>query len=200
MATNRISGALEFLREAERLKSTLRSGYTSTGRPESTAEHTWRLCLMALVFADEFETIDLLRLLKLCIVHDLGEALSGDIPAVMQTERFNKSAHERADLHVLTQALDPAKRAEILALWEEYEAAASPEAILAKGLDKLETILQHNQGQNPEDFDYAFNLGYGQKQTSAHPVLARIRAILDKETRARAEVSKGQRLNGERMR
>jgi putative hydrolase of HD superfamily len=191
MVSDRLSGALDFLREAERLKSTLRSGYTSTGRPESTAEHTWRLCLMALVFAEEFEDIDPLRLIKLCIVHDLGEALSGDIPAVLQTEGFDKSARERADLEVLTKALHPTKRAEILALWEEYEAASSPEAVIAKGLDKLETILQHNQGQNPADFDYAFNLGYGRKQTSAHPFLAEIRALLDEETRERAEGSKG---------
>jgi len=191
MSGDRLSGALDFLREAERLKSTLRSGYTSTGRPESTAEHTWRLCLMALVFAEEFGDIDPLRLIKLCIVHDLGEALSGDVPAVLQTEGFDKSARERADLEVLTKALHPTKRAEILALWEEYEAASSPEAVLAKGLDKLETILQHNQGQNPASFDYAFNLDYGRKQTSAHPFLAEIRALLDEETRERAEGSKG---------
>lgn len=189
MSADRILGTLEFLREAERLKSTLRSGYTSEGRSESVAEHSWRLCLMALVFADEFGNIDLLRLIKLCIVHDLGEALSGDIPAVMQTADTNKSVQERADLEVLTQALAPQKRAEIIALWEEYETAASPEAIIAKGLDKLETILQHNQGKNPESFDYAFNLGYGQKQTSAHPFLAAIRAILDEETHARAKGS-----------
>jgi putative hydrolases of HD superfamily len=193
MSLDRIQGALEFLREAERLKSALRSGYTSQGRPESVAEHSWRLCLMALVFADEFNNIDLLRLIKLCIVHDLGEALSGDIPATLQTGGTSKSAQERADLEVLTQALDANKRAEIIALWEEYEMAASPEAILAKGLDKLETILQHNQGKNPEDFDYAFNLGYGQKQTSAHPFLATLRAILDGETQARANASKLQR-------
>ncbi len=192
-AEDRIQGALAFLREAERLKSTLRSGFTSQGRPESTAEHSWRLCLMALVFADEFESIDLLRLIKLCIVHDLGEALSGDIPAIYQTGDMSKSVQERADLEVLTQALDPKKRAEIIGLWEEYETAASPEAVLAKGLDKLETILQHNQGKNPQDFNYAFNLVYGQKQTSAHPFLARLRAILDEETQARANVAKTER-------
>jgi putative hydrolase of HD superfamily len=192
-AEDRIQGALAFLREAERLKSTLRSGFTSQGRPESTAEHSWRLCLMALVFADEFENIDLLRLIKLCIVHDLGEALSGDIPAIYQTGDMSKSVQERADLEVLTQALDPKKRAEIIGLWEEYETAASPEAVLAKGLDKLETILQHNQGKNPQDFNYAFNLVYGQKQTSAHPFLARLRAILDEETQARANVAKTER-------
>jgi putative hydrolase of HD superfamily len=50
----------------------------------------------------------------------------------------------------------------------------------------VETILQHNQGLNPADFDYAFNLTYGLKQTSAHPLIARIRAMLDEETRAHA--------------
>lgn len=186
MSRDRILGALAFLKEAERLKDVLRSGHTSNGRPESVAEHTWRLCLMALVFADDLGDIDVAKLLKLCIVHDLGEALSGDIPAVLQTPGMDKSAQERADLEVLTQSLHPEKRAEILALWEEYETAASPEAVLAKGLDKLETILQHNQGKNPADFDYDFNLAYGQKHTSAHHVLAAIRTILDDETKRRS--------------
>ncbi|MBB4039061.1 putative hydrolase of HD superfamily [Microvirga flocculans] len=186
MQQDRILGALAFLREAERLKDVLRSGHTSSGRRESVAEHTWRLCLMALVFADELGGIDMAKLLKLCIVHDLGEAIGGDIPAVMQDGKTDKTAQERADLIILTQALDPARRAEILGLWEEYEAASSPEAVLAKGLDKLETILQHNQGKNPADFDYAFNLAYGRRQTSAHAFLAQVRDILDEETRARA--------------
>jgi len=186
MPQDRIRGALAFLREAEKLKDTLRSGHTSGGRPESVAEHTWRLCLMVLVFADELDDIDVLKLLKLCVIHDLGEALSGDIPAVAQNVNSNKSAQERSDLETLTQSLDPAKSDEILTLWEEYEAASSPEAVLAKGFDKLETILQHNQGLNPDTFDYGFNLTYGLKQTSAHPFLAEIRALLDEETRVRA--------------
>ncbi|MBA3555463.1 MAG: HD domain-containing protein, partial [Gemmatimonadales bacterium] len=70
--------------------------------------------------------------------------------------------------------------------WEEYEAARTPEAQLAKGLDKLETILQHTQGLNPADFDYRFNLDYGQAYTGSHPVLAALRSRLDRETEARA--------------
>ncbi|NIX76245.1 HD domain-containing protein [Microvirga terricola] len=186
MTAEDMKGALDFLKSAEKLKDTLRSGHTSGGRPESTAEHTWRLCLMVIVFAHELPGIDIAKLLKLCIVHDLGEALSGDIPAIMQSADTNKSEQERADLQVLTQSLPPAQRSEILSLWEEYEAASSPEAVLAKGFDKLETILQHNQGLNPADFDYAFNLTYGLKQTSRHPLIASIRTILDEETRAHA--------------
>lgn len=185
MLKDEIRGALDFLRQAEKLKSVLRSSHTSGGRPESTAEHTWRLCLMAIVFSDKLGAVDVTRLLKICIIHDLGEALTGDIPAVSQTAGANKAVEERIALETLTRALPPTQRDEILSLWEEYENASSPEAVLAKGFDKLETILQHNQGQNPADFDYAFNLTYGVKQTSAHPLLAEIRSIFDDDTRTR---------------
>jgi putative hydrolase of HD superfamily len=75
---------------------------------------------------------------------------------------------------------------EIIALWDEYEAAASSEAQVAKALDKLETLLQHNQGANPPDFDYAFNLEYGRKFTDAVPFAAELRAIIDAETAQKA--------------
>jgi putative hydrolase of HD superfamily len=177
-----LHGCLEFLRGAERLKSTLRSGHTSSGRPESTAEHTWRLCLMAMVFRTEFTALDFTKVLKLCVIHDLGEAISGDIPAVMQHSTPDKSANERADLLTLMQPLPTALQAEFLALWEDYEYATSPEARIVKGLDKLETVLQHNQGKNPPDFDYAFNLGYGQKYMDSHPLLRQVRDVLDADT------------------
>ena len=185
MRDDDIEGALAFLEAAGRLKDTLRSAHTEAGRHESTAEHTWRLCLMALVLKDELGGIDLLRLLKICLVHDLGEAIGGDVPAILQREDDGRAERERADLATLASPLPPALRAEILALWDEYDAAATQEAVLAKGLDKLETILQHNQGKNPEGFDYAFNLEYGRERTDAHPLLQRIRAVLDEGTRAR---------------
>lgn len=185
MDDDSIAGRLAFLRAAEALKHTLRSGHTSNGRPESTAEHSWRLCLLALAFEDGLAGLDLLRVLKLCIVHDLAEAIHGDVPAPMQQDSAAKSAQERHDLALLTAPLDAPLRAHFLALWEEYEAGATPEARAVKAMDKLETILQHNQGANPPDFDYGFNLGYGQRHTAAHPLFARVRALLDEETRAR---------------
>ena len=185
MSPHDLLGCLTFLREAERLKSVQRSAFTSTGKQESTAEHSWRLCLMAMVFAAEFPALDSAKVLKLCVLHDLGEALHGDVPAVQQQHSPDKSATERADLQTLMQTLPAALSAEFMALWEEYENAASPEAQIVKGLDKLETILQHNQGANPPDFDYGFNLGYGQKYMGAHPLLAQIRALLDADTQER---------------
>ncbi|MBW3571753.1 MAG: HD domain-containing protein [Gemmatimonadetes bacterium] len=186
MHPSEIPGVLEFLRSAEKLKHTHRSAWTSQGQPESVAEHTWRLCLMALVLADGFPGVDFARLAKMCIIHDLGEAIGGDIPAIHQVPGQSKAGEERADLLQLLHPLPERLRAEITALWDEYEAAGSPEARLAKALDKLETIMQHNQGSNPPDFDYGFNLDYGKRYTSGHPLIEEIRALLDRDTAARA--------------
>jgi hypothetical protein len=96
------------------------------------------------------------------------------------------SVQERRDLLQLTTPLPSSVRDEIVALWDEYEQAASLEARIAKGLDKLETILQHNQGAMPDDFDFRFNLEYGAKYTNDDPVLRTIRTVLDEETERRA--------------
>lgn len=192
MDETQLTGVLDFLRAAERLKSTVRSGYTSTGEPESVAEHTWRLCLMALVLRPAFPEVDFAKLVKICIIHDLGEAIHGDVPAPEQARRAaagalgGKAEQERRDLLELLGPLPVALRDEIAALWDEYEAAQSPEARIAKGLDKLETIMQHNQGLNPAGFDYRFNLGYGRQHTADIPLIAQVREILDRETEARA--------------
>ncbi|QDL94427.1 HD domain-containing protein (plasmid) [Paroceanicella profunda] len=182
--TTRLGDIITFLQRAERLKDTLRSGHTAAGRPESTAEHSWRLCLLALLLAEDMPGVDRLRLLELCIVHDLGEAVSGDIPATEQRPGLNKAAQERADLEHLAAPLPADLRERLLALQDEYDAAATPEAVLAKGLDKIETVLQHATGANPPDFDYDFNLAYGQARTAAHPLLAALRALADRETEA----------------
>jgi len=177
-----IEQTLTFLKSAERLKTALRSGWTSAGQRESVAEHSWRLCLMALVFAERYPDVDFARLIRIRIIHDLGEALSGDVPAPVQAAGVDKSGKERADLMELLEPLPRHLRQQIVDLWDEYEAAVSPEAKLAKALDKLETIMQHNQGQNPADFDYRFNLEYGRRFTEGDPFLAAVRATLDRET------------------
>lgn len=187
MHPSELAGTLDFLRAAEALKTTRRSGWTSAGEVESVAEHTWRLCLMALVLHREFPDVDFARLAKICIVHDLGEAIGGDVPAPEQAARGGaKAADERRDLLRLVAPLPAGIRHEIVELWDEYEAARTPEARLAKALDKLETILQHTQGANPPGFDYRFNLGYGRQYTGDHPLLAEVRALLDADTERRA--------------
>lgn len=181
-----LTGILSFMRKAENLKNTLRSAHTSNGRCESSAEHSWRLCLFVLVIGKFFEGINTDKLLKLAVVHDLGEAISGDIPAIHQSATPGKSDMERQGMRELCSDLPPDLKTELLALWDEYEDASTPEAQIIKGLDKLETIIQHNQGKNPPDFDYEFNLAYGQEYMGFHSLLTQVREILDKETQAKA--------------
>jgi putative hydrolase of HD superfamily len=192
MRADDIEGVLTFLRAAERLKTVMRSGWTSDGQQESVAEHTWRLCLMAMLLYGHIPGIDLARLLKMCLIHDLGEAIGGDVPAPAQKVGKSKADQERSDLLQLIPPLPPVLRQEIIELWDEYEAAGSPEAKVAKGLDKLETILQHNQGKNPANFDYAFNLEYGLRYTAADPIMSALRQRLDEET-ARLQKKSGRR-------
>ncbi|WGI21749.1 HD domain-containing protein [Amylibacter sp. IMCC11727] len=174
---------LAFLERAEALKDTFRSGFTSGGRSEDTASHTWRLCLWVLVFEDQLAGLDMAKMLKMAVLHDLGEAVSGDIPATEQVG--DKSADERADfIELLGDLPDPDA---FLSLWDEYDGATSDEAKVIKGLDKLETILQHTQGKNPADFDYGFNLGYRREATAGHPLLKMLRAMVDEKTRGRME-------------
>ncbi|MFL5613370.1 MAG: HD family hydrolase [Gemmatimonadaceae bacterium] len=190
-----VDGLLDFLRATEKLKVTRRSAYTSDGEPESVAEHSWRVCVMALALQNELRDVNLGKLLAMCVVHDLGEAIGGDVPAPEQARRLaadptaTKSAAEREDLLTLLAPLPEPVRASIAALWDEYEAAKSPEARVAKALDKLETILQHTQGKNPTDFDYRFNLGYGRAFTADRPVIVRLRELLDRETERLADAA-----------
>ena len=185
MDTKTIQAKLKFIEDAAGLKDVLRSGYTSKGRKESTAEHTWRLCLMVLAFESELKGIDILKLIKLCIIHDLGEVLRGDIPATDVKAHALKASTEREDLSVLLSSTTSELKESCLSLWDEYTAGKTPEAQFAKGLDKLETLLQHTQGKNPETFDYGFNLSYGKSYTDLHPLLTRIRDLVDEKTRAK---------------
>lgn len=186
MTAAELSGLLAFLRHAERLKTVTRTAWTSEGKQESTAEHTWRMALFALSLRPWFPELNFERVLAITLVHDLGEAINGDISAVLQAGAPPKLEQERRDLLTLLAPAPSAVRDALLVLWEEYNAAATPEAKFVKAVDKLETVLQHNQGRNPADFDYAFNLPYGQAYTSYHPLIAQIRAELDADTRARA--------------
>ncbi|SUA92838.1 Uncharacterised protein [Pandoraea pulmonicola] len=190
MARESIEGRLNFLRTCERLKDVLRSGHTSSGRPESTAEHSWRLSLMAMVFMDRLGDVDRAKMLELCVVHDLGEALNGDVPAPEQQGGVDKNDAERQDLLTICESLDAPMRDRIVALWDEYARGATPEARAVKALDKLETMLQHTQGRNPPDFDYAFNLAYGRQYTDATPFLRAVRERIDEATRERGAAAR----------
>lgn len=175
------TGHLAFFRAAAALKDTLRNSWTAAGRRESVAEHSWRLALIALVLEDDLPGLDHKRLIALLLIHDLGEAIRGDIPAPLQ-DGSDRIGAERADVETLLAPLPAATAGRLRALWEEAATLASPEARLAKALDRFETVLQHVEGANPPDFDYAFNLAYGRDHTDAHPLVRALREPVDAET------------------
>ncbi len=82
-----LDGILTFLRSAERLKDTLRSSHTSSGRPESVAEHTWRLCPMAVLLRHEFPAVDFSKLIRICVVHDLERPSPATSPPSIRRRR-----------------------------------------------------------------------------------------------------------------
>jgi len=178
---------VRFLQELELLKNAHRTAWSSTGRPESVAEHSWRMAMFALVLEPEFLEADMARVMRLCLVHDLGEALEGDLSATIPVAREEKLATEKRALLHLVAPLSAPSAHRILALWDEYNSGETVESRIAKAIDKMETIIQHNQGKNPDNFDYSFNLEYGRSLAGWSDVLSEIRQIIDSQTEARQE-------------
>ncbi len=144
---NPIKDFLLFYKKAEKLKSTLRHSWLSeANRQESTAEHSWMLGLLAIVLFDHIKTkVNKEKVLKIVLVHDLAEAITGDIPSHEISKRQdNKKVAEKKALIKITSSLNKKTANEIFSLWEEYGECKTPEARFANSLDKIEALLQHN--------------------------------------------------------
>ena len=170
----------EILAVAERLKCNTRHSWTSTGRRESVAEHSWRLALMALLVADEFPDVNCGRVVRMCLVHDLGEAFTGDIPAF--EKRRQDETHEAA------------LRAEWRSLYAEMEALATPEARLYKALDKLEAVIQHNEADIATwlPLEYDLNIAYGADEVAWNGYLRRLKEAANEISRQKIAAAKEQ--------
>ena len=134
---------LEVLSVAERLKDAIRHCYTSGGRRESVAEHSWRITLMAYLVSDEFPEADLTKLLKMCLIHDLGEAFTGDIPTFDKTD--SDEAKEAAVLDQWVRELPQPFAEEMRTLYREMDERKTLESRIYKALDNLEALIQHNE-------------------------------------------------------
>lgn len=181
-----LDGMLDFLIQAGALKDTLRSGLTDGGRLESTADHSWRLSLWVIALEPYLHGYDVALMLKMAALHDLGEAVTGDVPATKQ--KGDQSARQEAERLAVVTLTAPLKRSladSIQGVTDSYDTGQSKEARLMKGLDKLETMLQHLTAENPATFDYAFNLTYGVAWTRDNPLLVTMRKRIDAMTRAR---------------
>ncbi len=173
---------ITFIEEAEKLKSVVRTAWSSTGRRESTAEHSWRLALLAGVLLDKNDEIDITKVLFMCLIHDIGEIYEGDISAALRPNKEDKYQAEYEAAKKVFSLLPEGQADRMMKIWLEYNENMTPEAKLVKALDKAETIIQHNQGENPLDFDYKFNLEYGKEYFEQGDLLKTLRTLLDEKT------------------
>ena len=134
---------IEFLKITEKLKCNTRHSWTSTGRRESVAEHSFQLMVLAWSVKDEFPDIDMEKVMKMCLFHDFGEAITGDIPSFEKTTKDEK-IEEEAVFKAL-EILPEEQRKELVTLFEEMNDLNTKEAKLYKALDKMEAVIQHNE-------------------------------------------------------
>lgn len=173
---------LDILTVAERLKDATRHCYTSGGRHESVAEHCWMMTLMAFLMKEEFPEADMDKVIRMCIIHDLGEAFTGDIPV------FHKTAADEEKEELLlkdwVRSLPKEKSDEMLALYAEMEARETLEAKLYKVIDGLEAVVQHNFSDISTWLpnEHELNQTYAQDRVGFSGYLSQLREEMRKDT------------------
>ena len=181
---------LEVLHLAEKLKDTTRHCYTSGGRHESVAEHCWRAALMAYLMKDEFPEADMDKVVKMLLIHDLGECFTGDIPVFEKT-----AAHEEAEEKLLMDwvaSLPEPFAGEMGALYREMEAKQTLEAKIYKCIDGFEAVISHNESDigTWQENEYKLNLSYAFDRAAFSPYLTELRQAIKEETVRKIEDAK----------
>lgn len=184
---------LNALTVAERLKDTTRHCYTSGGRHESVAEHSWRLALMAYWVSDEFPELDMNKVIKMCLIHDLGEAFTGDIPTFEKTAQDEQK--ETQLLFLWARSLPEPFGSEMCELYQEMDARKTPEAKLYKALDNLEAVIQHNESDIKTWLpnEYELNLTYANDKVSFSAYLIRLRELIRQNTQEKIAAAQKER-------
>ena len=181
---------INFLNKIEKLKCNTRHSWTSSGRRESVAEHSWRLSVMAMLCADEYPEVDINKVIKMCLIHDFGEAVTGDIPAFVKTET-DEAEEEKAVQSILSMLPDD-YRNELTELFAEMNELKTDEAKLFKALDNLEAVLSHNEADISTWLprEYEENLTYGTQNCEWSQWTKRLREELKKDSERKIEENK----------
>lgn len=173
---------LEALQIAERLKDETRHCYTKNGRHESVAEHSWMMTLMAYFMKDEFPEVDMDKVVRMCIIHDLGECFTGDIPTFHKTK-----AHEENEENLLyswVRTLPENYANEMIALYEEMAERKTIESQIYKAIDGLEALIQHNISDLSTWIpkEYELNKTYADDKVAFSEYLTELREEIRKDT------------------
>ncbi len=173
---------IEFLKITEKLKCNTRHSWTSTGRRESVAEHSFQLMVLAWSVKDEFPDIDMEKVMKMCLFHDFGEAITGDIPSFEKTTKDEK-IEEEAVFKAL-EILPEEQRKELVTLFEEMNDLNTKGAKLYKALDKMEAVIQHNEASLETwlPLEYELQFTYGEKETQEFSYTRELKAYVNKMT------------------
>ncbi len=173
---------LDILHVAERLKDTPRHCTTSKGKTESVAEHSWRIALMAFLLRHEFPDLDIDKVVDMCLIHDLGECFTGDIPTFIKTDSDREV--EDSLLNQWVKTLPKELADDITALYKEMDAQETKEAKLYKSLDKLEALIQHNESpiDTWSENEYELNKTYAFDTVAFSEWLTELRKVVLEDT------------------
>ena len=173
---------LEALQIAERLKDATRHCYTKNGRHESVAEHSWMMTLMAYFMKDEFPEVDMDKVIRMCIIHDLGECFTGDIPTFDKTKVHEEN--EEKLLYSWVRTLPENYANEMIALYEEMAERKTIESKIYKALDGLEALIQHNISDLSTWIpkEYELNKTYADDKVAFSEYLTELREEIRKDT------------------
>jgi len=177
------SELLSILRLAAKLKTTDRHCWTAPDRKESVADHSWRISLMAMLLRPEFPEADMDKVIKMCLIHDIGEAFTGDIPTFWKTSADEEKEDRLFDSWVAT--LPEGTREEWISLLAEMEALQTLEAKIYKSLDKMEAVISHNESDISTwlPLEYDLQLTYGAENVAFSPYMTELKAQIDVWTR-----------------
>lgn len=183
---------LAFLRRIETLKTNPRHAYTAGGVRETVAAHSWRTALLAMLLAPEFPELDMNKVIRMCLIHDLGEAVTGDIPAFEKTDEHR--SQERLALAQLVDTAPAADAAQMHALFAEMDALGTPEARLYKALDRIEAVIQHNESDIATwiPLEYQLQQTYGWENLEEFPAMLALRRQVLADTQEKIQAAGGE--------
>ena len=181
---------MEILHVAEKLKDTPRHCTTSQGRTESVAEHSWRVSLMAFLLRREFPDVDMDRVVDMCLIHDLGECFTGDIPTFVKTDSDRSVEDSLLDQWV--SSLPEEVASDLKSLYAEMDAQETKEAKIYKAMDKLEALIQHNESplSTWSENEYELNKTYAFNNVTFSEWLTELRQEILQDTLDKIESGK----------
>lgn len=160
MCADRLKQQINFFVEVDKLKQITRQNYLADGtRKENDAEHSWHLALMCILFREYgSENLDLLRVIKMALIHDLVEIDAGDTYCYDHAAGIGKAAREQRAADRLFKLLPPDQEMEFRNIWDEFEGRSTPEASFAAALDRLQPLTLNYRAQGKSWQEHNVNL------------------------------------------